>query len=299
MSNLAKSALQVARSIYPCFIAGGTSRPERNLALWFDAVCFWGNSFLSPLCANRQEDDAVTVPFRYHLAAAAGLWIALPLSGQEPARLQVERGQALTPRVELSADQKLADTVADHLRQSGQLHNYRIEVAVQDGITQLTGTIADQSQREEAVRLVRGVPGVERVRDYLAIGNAIQPVQGVAVAQELTPPPRPVPTAPLMQAPAPGVEPMPIQQAPVPGPYDLNPPYMPPYAWPTYAPYNNYSRVAYPLAYPAQSFPFIGPCYPFPRVPLGWRSVKLEWQDGHWWFSKIATPHDWWRLRYW
>jgi hypothetical protein len=96
-----------------------------------------------------------------------------------------------------------------------------------------------------------------------------------------------------------GGEPVPIYQAPTPGPYDLNPPRMPPYSWPTYAPYNNYSRVATPLAYPYQSFPFIGPCYPFPKVPLGWRSVQLRWEDGHWWYSKVASPHDWWRLRYW
>jgi len=95
------------------------------------------------------------------------------------------------------------------------------------------------------------------------------------------------------------VDPKPIFQAPTPGPYDLNPPRMPPYAWPTYAPYNNYSRVAYPELYPQQSWPFIGPLYPFPKVPLGWRSVKLEWQDGHWWLSRYATPHDWWMLKYW
>ena len=35
---------------------------------------------------------------------------------------------------------------------------------------------------------------------------------------------------------------------------------MPPYAWPTYAPYDNFSRVATPLAYPYNSFPYIGPC---------------------------------------
>ena len=72
-------------------------------------------------------------------------------------------------------------------------------------------------------------------------------------------------------------------------PYDLNPPKMPPYAWPTYAPYNNYSRVASPMAYPYNAFPFIGPQYPFPKVPLGWRSVKLELEDGYWWFSKTAS----------
>jgi hypothetical protein len=73
---------------------------------------------------------------------------------------------------------------------------------------------------------------------------------------------------------------------------------MPPYAWPTYAPYNNYSRVAYPEAYPMNAWPFIGPIHPFPKVPLGWRSVKLEWDDGYWWFSRTATKHDWWRLRF-
>ena len=238
----------------------------------------------------------MTVRSPYFLAAAAGLCVALPLSGQEPGRLQVDAGQVLTSREPLTANQNLANLVAEHLRQSGQLRNYRIDVVVQDGITQLSGTVADQPQHEEALRLVQGVPGVERVQDHLAVATDIAPVQGVAAAQEQAPAPRKVPNGP---PPAVNGEPMPVYQAPAPGPNDLNPPRMPPYAWPTYAPYNNYSRVAYPLAYPYQSWPFIGPCYPFPRVPLGWRSVKLEWQDGHWWFSKVGTQHDWWRLRYW
>jgi hypothetical protein len=74
---------------------------------------------------------------------------------------------------------------------------------------------------------------------------------------------------------------------------------MPPYAWPTYAPYNNFSRVAYPQNYPYQSWPYIGPCYPFPKIPPGWRSVKLEWEDGHWWYSRVATGNGYWRLRFW
>ena len=74
-------------------------------------------------------------------------------------------------------------------------------------------------------------------------------------------------------------EPMPIFQAQpgvgmYPNPQYQQPP-LPPYAWPTYAPYNNYSRVAYPTLYPYEAWPFIGPFYPFPRVPLGWRSVPL------------------------
>jgi hypothetical protein len=249
---------------------------------------------LLPPCANRQEDEAVTVPSRYFLAAAAGLWLALPLPGQEPARLEVEHGPAITPRLETSVDQTLATTIADHLRQSGQLHNYRIDINVQNGAADLSGTVVDQPQREEALRLVQGVPGVERVRDHLSLTGPITQVLGQATVEQGPPPRRVAPPVAAGNS-----EPVPIYQAPTPGPYDLNPPRMPPYSWPTYAPYNNYSRVATPLAYPYQSWPFIGPCYPFPKVPLGWRSVKLEWEDGYWWYSKVANKHDWWRLRYW
>ena len=74
---------------------------------------------------------------------------------------------------------------------------------------------------------------------------------------------------------------------------------MPPYAWPAYAPYNNYSRVAYPNEYPQAAFPYIGPMYPFPKVTLGHRAIKLEWEDGHWWYGRTATKRDYWMVRYW
>jgi BON domain len=93
--------------------------------------------------------------------------------------------------------------------------------------------------------------------------------------------------------------PIPMNGTPPGFPSATQPPPMPPYAWPTTAPYNNFSRVAYPNLYPYESFPFIGPFYPFPRVPLGWRSVTLSWEDGHWWLGRNATGHDWWRVRYW
>jgi hypothetical protein len=60
-------------------------------------------------------------------------------------------------------------------------------------------------------------------------------------------------------------------------------PYMPGYAWPSYAAYPNYAALTYPKQYSATAFPFIGPFYPYPQVPLGWRKVSLEWDDG-WWF---------------
>jgi hypothetical protein len=244
---------------------------------------------VSPVPAEfHQEDVAVAVRSRYWLAAALGLWMAHPLPAAEPARLGVAPDQPLCSRP-LSTNQQIADTIAGRLRQSGLLHHYQIDVSFQDGLAELTGSVTDPVQREEVLRLVRPVPGVDKVSDRLVVAGG-----GLVTPTQFTPPP-PTPVPNGNGAP---VEPMPLFHAP-PSAHDLAPPRMPPYAWPTYAPYNNYSRVAYPHLYPYQSWPFIGPCYPFPKVPLGWRSVKLTWQDGYWWYSKIATGHDWWRLRYW
>ena len=60
-------------------------------------------------------------------------------------------------------------------------------------------------------------------------------------------------------------------------------PQMPNHAWPAYAAYPNYSAVTYPGQYSASAWPYIGPFYPYPQVPLGWRKVQLEWNDG-WWY---------------
>jgi hypothetical protein len=227
----------------------------------------------------------VTVRKFFALAVAGGLGLT-PLGWtQEPTRLDANLGHTLPARPAVTPNQKMANLIAEHLSQSGQLRGYTIDLSYQDGTVELSGHVADQPQREEAVRIVQGVPGVERVRNNLMVADTIQQTQS---------PLPPVPDAPalpekpperLPTADARPVEPMPIFQAPAPSPYDTANPRMPPYAWPTYAPFNNYSRVATPLLYPYNAWPYIGPQYPFPKIPLGWRSVKLEWQDGHWWFG--------------
>jgi hypothetical protein len=221
-----------------------------------------------------------------------------------------------------SDNQKLADSIAAHLRQSALLHDYRVDVAVTGGTVELTGSVADQHQRDEVLRLVQGVPGVSRVIDHttLAAGKTVTRVQATvpqpppggklpAPSDERGRLPAPLPGsgAPVpgsvMPAPLPSYggapEPAPIHQTPIPGYADANPPKMPPYAWPTYAPYNNFSRVGYPAAYPYNAWPFIGPIYPFPKIPLGWRMVKLEWDDGYWWYGRVGCKYDWWKIRYW
>ena len=214
------------------------------------------------------------------------------------------------PAASASQNQALADVVVGSLRQSGLLRNYRVDVSVQANVVELTGTVTDAAQRDEVLRLVQGIPSVERVVDRLRMtsqSSPVVPVQGpdlqVKPADPLPPPdvvPGPLPTPEVRPGNGdPIAEPVPIARMQAPAYANLNPPNMPPYAWPNYAPHNNFSRVAAPLAYPAQAFPFIGPVYPFPKVPLGWRSVKLEWDDGYWWFGQVGNKYNWWKLRYW
>ena len=62
-------------------------------------------------------------------------------------------------------------------------------------------------------------------------------------------------------------------------------PNLPNYAWPSYAAHPNYAQVTYPKYYKAGAWPNIGPFYPYPQPPLGWRKTTLEWHDGKWWLD--------------
>jgi hypothetical protein len=203
-------------------------------------------------------------------------------------------------------NQTLAVDIAYRLRSTGNATGADLSIDVREGIVTLSGTAKDAAQKAKLIADAKGVQGVIVVRDNIRVpGTGIVQVQDAPGLPPLSPSPlAPVgpgigfpaaaPAAPL----APIVEPTPLgvpgQAAP-----DLQAPNLPPYAWPTYAPHNNVSRVAYPQAYPYNAFPFIGPYYPFPKVPLGWRKVTLEWEDGHWYLGRNSTPHDYWRVRFW
>ncbi len=263
--------------------------------------------------------------------AALGLWmgwasgacqgqeesgVAPVRAPQEPRRLVLIPGAADAAP---SFNQQTAETIAECLQRSGRLRGYRVDIRFADGVAELSGRVADMAQRDEVLRMVQSVPGVDRVRDLLAVAGTgvVLTAQGPKLEQG----PLPEKLVPLEKLPLSGnaapdkaLQPPPlvggVPQEPMsimpiapgfnPGMANpgMQPPPMPPYAWPTYAPYNNYSRVAYPTNYPYEAFPFIGPMYPFPKVPLGWRAVTLRWQDGHWWYGREASGHDWWRIRY-
>jgi hypothetical protein len=67
-------------------------------------------------------------------------------------------------------------------------------------------------------------------------------------------------------------------------------PRLPNYSWPSYAAYPNYAGLTYPRQYSPTAWPYIGPFYPYPQVPLGWRKVTLEWDDGWWMLDFRDSP---------
>lgn len=71
-------------------------------------------------------------------------------------------------------------------------------------------------------------------------------------------------------------------------------PTLPGYAWPAYAAYPNYAALQYPKQYSPAAWPYVGPFYPYPQVPLGWRKVTMEWNKGWWTVDFQARRHGRW-----
>jgi hypothetical protein len=94
-------------------------------------------------------------------------------------------------------------------------------------------------------------------------------------------------------APMPMYQPGAAQAGPAPARYDQ--PCMPNYAWPSYAAYPNFAAVTYPKQYSPTAWPYIGPFYPYPQVPLGWRKVTLEWDSGWWFLDFKDQPASCWQ----
>jgi len=110
------------------------------------------------------------------------------------------------------------------------------------------------------------MPGTRQSNDGVPAGDF--PIDGGAMAPGM-PGPGPMPGGPSMP-------PVPIR---------ADGPNMPNYAWPSYTAYPNYAGLQYPTQYSPTAWPYIGPFYPYPQVPLGWRRVSLEWDDGWWWLD--------------
>lgn len=237
---------------------------------------------------------------------------------------------AWAPSVALGGDLETAQQIAENLRNGGMQH-YSVGVGSKGGVITLRGNVANENQRALALAIAQNTSGVTQVIDQLQIGaaqpqaaaiqqTAAQTSQPIA-APQLAAAPAPAPTAaarPAMRAPVmpvgvapstsipgrPGMaSPAAYQQggAPIPAyvpgvgggvaPAKYDQPHLPRHAWPAYAAYPNYGAVTYPKQYSPTAWPYIGPFYPYPQVPLGWRKVTLEWDDGWWMLDFKARRH--------
>ena len=301
---------------------------------------------------------------------------------------------AVVPALALANNQQVAEEIANRLRSSGQMSDYKVGVKYQNGTAWLHGRVSSPEQMKTALRLVFKTASVDRVvnqlniapsefaqpaktelakartndpgdratpagytplrnRDTGSAAKAKQPQQmslmerleavarrnskseasqplpireaaparddqapdsskPSAITQVAAEEPQELP-APKQARPAVRVAmmqpvrgpvasdgaPMPMYQAAAaqagvaPARYDQ--PCMPNYAWPSYAAYPNYAALTYPKQYSPTAWPYIGPFYPYPQVPLGWRKVTLEWDSGWWFLDFKDQPASCWQ----
>ena len=239
---------------------------------------------------------------------------------------EVEEAVMPASSEEVEVDSAIVSGVISALtgaKEAGQLRGFGVDVKSQNGVVQLVGRASSEAQRNTIIALAEGVEGVTGVRQNISVpkaapampkpvfaaqeveANSLAPVAVdpvVRPARESAAPSVAVAAMPVASeeapmtrtvanfAPAPGPvagQPVPMAAVPAPGTPRYDTPNLPNYAWPGYAAHPNYAQVTYPTQYSPSAWPFIGPFYPYPQVPLGWRRVSLEWDDG-WWFLDFS-----------
>jgi len=221
----------------------------------------------------------------------------------------------LMPSVASADDTQIADFIQTRLQteqQQGRLRGFNVDMQVEQGTVWFKGTVSNAQQEKLILETAQqaGHLGVVQVVDDIEVSTStIKPVgyQSPAAYQQPTTQPSYVgpasySAAPVAQemimdggmvtseplpfatcgggAPMAGGDPMAAGMAGAGAPSGS--PNLPGYAWPGYAAHPNFGAVSYPKQYSASAWPYIGPFYPYPQVPLGWRKVSLEWDDGFW-----------------
>jgi osmotically-inducible protein OsmY len=237
-----------------------------------------------------------------------------PPAARRSAPVQQVAAQQLAPARPVGAsNQQLANRVAKSLSSAG-LSGYDVQIRVENGLATLAGAVESGQQKMQAERVTQTVPGITRVDNKLKVlaTRRVAPVSyqppappaGPPQSQPTPQPQRvsalPVPAIPSASYAGPNggyASGVPMMDGPV---YDQ--PNLPGHAWPSYAAYPNSAAVTYPKEYSPSAFPYIGPFYPYPQVPLGWRKAQLEWDDGYWnlnfnprterWFW-FMNPNSW------
>ena len=200
--------------------------------------------------------------------------------------VQTVSHQAAAPRSGGVSNQQMAEQLAKALGPA-LASAHEVEIRYKNGTAILQGSIGSPREKQMATQIAQRVPGVKAVDNRLQVQasapqtSMIQPTNYMNYQA-----PNPGPGGPPMMSPQPGMGPVANNV--------YNSPHLPETAWPTYANYPNYAQVAYPSQYSASAFPYIGPFYPYPQVPLGWRQAQLEWDDGSWKLNFRPRTDRWW-----
>jgi osmotically-inducible protein OsmY len=240
---------------------------------------------------QQVSGNRLTEPVRSSVSQAAAFESA-ETSGRNIQRIS---GEEAAPAAN---NQAVAQQIADSLTQAG-LVGYDIEIRFNNGVASLIGEVATVGQRQSATAAVSNIPGVKSVKNELRVSGPIsQTAYNPGGAPIMAPPMMNPQMMPPHMMPPQGMNPqmmqagymqpgMPMDPSMPPSamgyaPTSFNNPHLPSHAWPSYAQYPNSAAVSYPTQYSASAWPYIGPFYPYPQVPLGWREVSLEWDDGQW-----------------
>jgi hypothetical protein len=260
---------------------------------------------------------------RYHSwLLALGLMAMTPAAGM--AGLFGEKSSKPAKAPATGKNQQVAEQIGAALG-AQKFKGFKADVRFERGVAMVSGMTASPRQKAAVTQVVAGVPGVKRVDNRLRVAAprrpAAQAPRRQAARRPAAPPMRrgAIRQAAGQQGPGQGrVTRVPTSvprsairqvqgQAPAGGPipsygamaspashavYDM--PNLPSHAWPAYASHPNYSQVSYPKEYSAAAWPYIGPFYPYPQVPLGWRKAQLEWDDGSWKLNFAPRTEKWW-----
>jgi osmotically-inducible protein OsmY len=236
---------------------------------------------------------------------------------------------AATKPTASASDAAITDQIIDKLtveKSAGALSKFDLDVSTVGGEVWARGWVVNPQHKQKILQAIQSTSGVQRVIDDISI----VPASRVQAASSMVPQDGGIPGVAVPGVAIPGVEApiaaprafapstigTPVGTSPVagvggpvggmvgqPGPVPMaagpsygggvpryDQPNMPSYAWPSYAAYPNYAAVTYPKQYSATAWPYIGPFYPYPQVPLGWRRVSLEWDDGLWYLDFSSKP---------
>jgi len=211
----------------------------------------------------------------------------------------IQQVAAEAPAPAKKSNQEMAAEIAQAIQSCGVACD-EMTVRFKDGVCTMEGSVATAADRQALHRAAASVPGVQQMNNRLAVAQPVARVSAQSAPPQLMmAPPTPVAMGPgPMMMGAPGAPPTASDYAPS----SFNNPNLPNHAWPAYAAYPNSAAVSYPTQYSASAWPYIGPFYPYPQVPMGWREVSLEWDDGYWqlnfnkekdsWFW-VMNPKNW------